>query len=133
MPSIEPKVEAARLRTLCKVLILLGVKVLVLLGVKVLVLMGVKVLELLGVKRTEAYLVIIKKSAGSTHRVKHSVVDNSIHSQCDRVRGEDLLGRNLIHSGAGVNTADLKLFISIFLSMSVIYWSERSACDQWSN
>ena len=54
------------------------------------------------------HLVIIQQSAGSTHRVKDSVVDNSINSQGHRVRGEDLLGRNLIHFRAGVNTTDLK-------------------------
>ena len=73
MPSIEPKGEAARLRTLYKVLVLRGEK------------------------RPAANLVIIMQPAGSMHWVKHSLVDNSIHSQGDRVCGEDMLGRNLIH------------------------------------
>ena len=41
--------------------------------------------------------IVILKLAGRPNWVEDSVVDDGVHGESDAVRGEDLLGRNLIH------------------------------------
>ena len=55
------------------------------------------------------YLIEVQDPAGRPDRVEDSVVDDSVHGEGDAVRGEDLLGRNLIHSSSGVDTTNLQM------------------------
>ena len=53
------------------------------------------------------YLIEVQDPAGRPDRVEDSVVDDGVHGESDAVRGEDLLGRNLIHSSSRVDTTNL--------------------------
>ena len=54
-----------------------------------------------------AYLQKDLQKAGSSYGLKHPVEDDRIHSQADRVGGEDLLGRDLKDPGPDVHPFDL--------------------------
>ena len=47
------------------------------------------------------------QEASRSHRFKNPIEDDSIHGQADRVRGEDLLGRNLKDPGPDVHPLDV--------------------------
>ena len=53
------------------------------------------------------YHVVVLQLAGRSDGVEDSVVDDGVHGESDAVRGEDLLGRNLIHSSSRVDTTNL--------------------------
>ena len=55
------------------------------------------------------YLIKVQHPAGRSDGVEDSVVDDGVHGESDAVRGEDLLGRNLIHSSSGVDTTNLQM------------------------
>ena len=61
-------------------------------------------------------LIKIQNPAGSADWIKHSVVDDGVHGEGHAVRGENLLRRDLKHSGPGVNPANLEKNKSRILS-----------------
>ena len=61
--------------------------------------------------RTIFYLIEVQDPAGGPDRVEDSVVDDRVHGECHTVRGEDLLGGNLVHSSSGVDTTNLIMII----------------------
>ena len=54
------------------------------------------------------YLIEVQDPAGGPDRVEDSVVDDRVHGERHAVRGEDLLGRNLVHPSSGVDTTNLE-------------------------
>ena len=60
---------------------------------------------------TDTDHVIILELAGCPDRVEDSVVDDRVHCERHTVRGEDLLGGNLVHSSSGVDTTNLIMII----------------------
>ena len=61
----------------------------------------------LNICRNIFYLIEVQDPTGGPDRVEDSVVDDGVHGESDAVRGEDLLGRNLIHSSSRVDTTNL--------------------------
>ena len=57
---------------------------------------------------TDTDHVIILELAGGPDRVEDSVVDDRVHGERHAVRGEDLLGRNLVDPSSGVDTTNLE-------------------------
>ena len=56
----------------------------------------------------QSYLIKIQDPTGGPHRVKHAVVDDSVHGERHAVRGENLLGRDFIDTGPCVDTTNLE-------------------------
>ena len=52
--------------------------------------------------------VVVLELAGGSDGVKHAVVDDCIHGERHAVRGENLLGWDLIDTGSCVDTTNLE-------------------------